>query len=544
MLTNRDQNICLWKKLRAIRLDRNTDLAAVPIPAPEQCVELLVVVGEKLDQLGRKNCGAAMSSAALEIRLNAPLRARQNRSLVYAGTLALGDSVLCALLFALSARLVDHANAASRVLWDFAPVPMTIALLALMGSYRRLPVKWSREYRTLVTGTALGFAAGATIAALRGAGEDIAARFVLAWLLTLFALLLVRSVCRSFTAKTPSQDTLPVVILGTSTCAHSLYLALAKRERAKGKAEPGVRIAAIFAEGAEEWPEIKGRDIVVGAPQWAKNFVECCAISHGIVAIPAECDLATEELFGKSVEIFRHLFVAPQIARRPTTLATRSMDRRELGLLVGANLDERETGPLKRAFDLVGAITLGLMSLPFILVTALAIWLSSKGPVLYRQVRIGKGNRAFTTLKFRTMYIDAGERLHDYLRKDPSLQAEWASVHKLKEDPRVTVVGRFLRRFSLDELPQLWNVLVGDMSLVGPRPIVIREIEKYGSQYAAYERARPGLTGLWQVSGRNNTTYQERVNYDSFYVRNWSLRLDARIIVRTLRAVLSGAGAY
>jgi hypothetical protein len=122
-----------------------------------------------------------------------------------------------------------------------------------------------------VTGTALGFAAGATIAALRGAGEDIAARFVLAWLLTLFALLLVRSVCRSFTAKTPSQDTLPVVILGTSTCAHSLYLALAKRERAKGKAEPGVRIAAIFAEGAEEWPEIKGRDIVVGAPQWARN---------------------------------------------------------------------------------------------------------------------------------------------------------------------------------------------------------------------------------------------------------------------------------
>jgi len=485
-----------------------------------------------------------MSSAALWTGFNAPMPVRQNRSLVYAGTLALGDSLLCALLFALSARLVHHANGASRLIEDFAPVPVTIALLALMGSYRRLPVKWSREYTTLVTGTAFGFAASAMIAASRGVSEGIAARFALAWLLTLLALLLVRLLCRSFAAKDLRQETLPVVILGTSTCARSVYLALAKRERAERKVEPGVRVAAIFAEGAEEWPEVKGQDIVVGAPRWAKSFVECCAIPYGIVAIPPECDVATEELFGKSVEIFRHLFVAPQIARRPTTLAARSADGRELGLLVGADLDERETGHLKRAFDLVGAITLGLVSLPFILVAALAIWLGSKGPILYRQVRIGKGNRAFTTLKFRTMYIDAGERLHDYLRKDPSLRAEWTSVHKLKEDPRVTFIGRFLRRFSLDELPQLWNVLVGDMSLVGPRPIVIREIEKYGSQYAAYERARPGLTGLWQVSGRNNTTYQERVNYDSFYVRNWSLRLDARIIARTLRAVLSGAGAY
>jgi Undecaprenyl-phosphate galactose phosphotransferase WbaP len=397
---------------------------------------------------------------------------------------------------------------------------------------------------TLVTGTTLGFAAGATLAAARGVSEVSGTRFVLAWLSTLLALLLVRLLRRSLTAKDRKQETLPIVILGTADCARGVYLALAKREHAKGKTEPGVRIAAIFAEGAEEWPEVKGQDIVVGAPQWAKSFVECCAIPYGIVAIPRECDLATEELFGKSVDIFRHLFVAPQIARRQTTLATRSIDGHELGLLVGANLDERKTGPLKRAFDLIGAISLGLVSMPFILVTALAIRLSSKGPILYKQVRIGKGNRAFTALKFRTMYIDAGERLHDYLRKDPSLRAEWASVHKLKEDPRVTFIGRFLRRFSLDELPQLWNVLVGDMSLVGPRPIVIREIEKYGNQYAAYERARPGLTGLWQVSGRNNTTYQERVNYDSFYVRNWSLRLDARIIARTLRAVLSGAGAY
>lgn len=117
-------------------------------------------------------------------------------------------------------------------------------------------------------------------------------------------------------------------------------------------------------------------------------------------------------------------------------------------------------------------------------------------------------------------------------------------VHKLKNDPRVTPVGRLLRRFSLDELPQLWNILVGDMSLVGPRPIVIAEIEKYGLHYAAYEAVRPGLTGLWQVSGRNDTTYEERVRLDSHYVENWSLVMDSRILLRTVSAVVSGVGAY
>lgn len=150
----------------------------------------------------------------------------------------------------------------------------------------------------------------------------------------------------------------------------------------------------------------------------------------------------------------------------------------------------------------------------------------------------------FRALKFRTMFVDSPDRLAHYLERDPALRAEWESVHKLKDDPRVTPVGRFLRRFSLDELPQIWNVLVGDMSLVGPRPIVVSEIERYGLDYAAYEAVRPGLTGLWQVSGRNDTTYQQRVDFDSYYVRNWTLRLDAQILVRTFRAVISGVGAY
>ena len=142
------------------------------------------------------------------------------------------------------------------------------------------------------------------------------------------------------------------------------------------------------------------------------------------------------------------------------------------------------------------------------------------------------------------MVVDADKVLQDYLDKHPELREEWERDHKLKNDPRVTLVGRVLRKTSLDELPQIWNVFKGEMSLVGPRPIVDDEIEKYGDTFNRYKRVLPGITGLWQVSGRNNTTYQERVNYDEYYVQNWSLRFDLYILLRTVRTVLFREGAY
>jgi lipopolysaccharide/colanic/teichoic acid biosynthesis glycosyltransferase len=142
------------------------------------------------------------------------------------------------------------------------------------------------------------------------------------------------------------------------------------------------------------------------------------------------------------------------------------------------------------------------------------------------------------------MARDADSILMQALGKDPQLRAEWERDHKLKNDPRVTSIGRILRKTSLDELPQLWNILIGDMSVVGPRPIVKQEIAKYGDTFNDYCMVRPGLTGLWQVSGRNNTTYEERVRFDEYYVRNWSLWLDLFIIFRTIKTVAFGEGAY
>lgn len=206
-------------------------------------------------------------------------------------------------------------------------------------------------------------------------------------------------------------------------------------------------------------------------------------------------------------------------------------------------LDERRQR-LKRFLDVAVAGLLLLPAIPIGALIALAIRLETRGPVFFAHTRIGKGRRHFRLWKFRSMVADAPAALEGHFRKHPADRIEWARSHKLKDDPRVTRVGRWLRRSSLDELPQVWNVLRGEMSMVGPRPIVEAEVPKYGPALSLYTEVRPGLTGLWQVSGRNDTTYRERIELDSEYVRNWSLCMEARVLLKTVSVVLFGHGAY
>ncbi len=199
---------------------------------------------------------------------------------------------------------------------------------------------------------------------------------------------------------------------------------------------------------------------------------------------------------------------------------------------------------LKRAFD----ILLVLLSLPILLpvvalISALVV-LSSPGPVFYSHRRIRQNGAFFSMWKFRTMCVNSAEVLEDYLTSHPEARAEWTRTHKLKRDPRVTPVGLFLRRYSMDELPQVWNVMRGQMTLVGPRPIVAAEVEKYGDDFYHYCRVKPGLTGLWQVSGRSELTYPQRVALDCDYVERWSLRRDVVILLRTFSSVANKDGAY
>ena len=196
----------------------------------------------------------------------------------------------------------------------------------------------------------------------------------------------------------------------------------------------------------------------------------------------------------------------------------------------------------KAVFDVVGAALLLAVLTPLLLIIA-ALVRRDGGPALYAHRRLGMGGRSFSCLKFRTMVVDGDAVLADALARDPALAAEWAAARKLRNDPRVTPIGRILRKTSLDELPQLFNVLRLDMSLVGPRPIVSNEVPFYGADIAHYCAGRPGLTGLWQVSGRSNTSYQRRVQLDVWYVNNWTLWSDIVVLLKTIPAVVAGDGA-
>ena len=181
---------------------------------------------------------------------------------------------------------------------------------------------------------------------------------------------------------------------------------------------------------------------------------------------------------------------------------------------------------------------------PVLFVLAAVVRLTSPGPVFFSHRRICMDGSFFSMWKFRTMCVNSAEVLEQYLAQHPEARAEWKLTHKLKHDPRVTAVGLIMRRLSLDELPQVWNVLSGRMSLVGPRPIVAAEVEKYGEYFQHYCRVKPGVTGLWQVSGRSKLSYEDRVKLDCEYVNHWTLLRDGRIMVATLRSVVNQDGAY
>jgi Undecaprenyl-phosphate galactose phosphotransferase WbaP len=243
-------------------------------------------------------------------------------------------------------------------------------------------------------------------------------------------------------------------------------------------------------------------------------------------------------------ETFEHIMVMPNL----NGVTNSAVVARDLSGTLAVEIKHNLLNPwaqrLKRALDLFGAVVGGFFICPLLLTIAVLIKLDSPGRVLFGHRRLGAKDEHFLCWKFRTMHVDAERMLNECLQRHPNLQAEWEQNHKLRDDPRVTRIGRFLRKTSLDELPQLWNVLRVEMSLAGPRPIVDAEVSKYDKDYELYRRIRPGMSGFWQVSGRSEVDYKERVALDSYYVRNWSVWLDVIILVRTVKIVLFDRGAY
>lgn len=244
----------------------------------------------------------------------------------------------------------------------------------------------------------------------------------------------------------------------------------------------------------------------------------------------------------------------PEVVARPTLardaylhfdtpLTVDDVSTMEIAGQVGVTIPLSLERFLKRAFDMVGALLLAVVFSPLI-VGILITMRRNGGTAIFRHRRVGRNGELFECLKFRTMVPDAEQVLRELLSSDRSLREEWDRDHKLRDDPRVTRLGKFLRSTSLDELPQLWNVFKGEMSLVGPRPVTREELLRYGRNMLLYMMVKPGITGLWQVSGRSNTDYRRRVAIDVCYVRNQSVLLDIWILLKTTFVVLGRRGAY
>jgi Undecaprenyl-phosphate galactose phosphotransferase WbaP len=267
-------------------------------------------------------------------------------------------------------------------------------------------------------------------------------------------------------------------------------------------------------------------------------------VSRALIALPEN----SPALLLRKLEAFESMFPKLMLVNDAFSHYSLSTAAQDLGGALSMEVRRNLLDPLprmiKRAIDLALLSMIAPVVLPLTFLLGALACVGSRGSMFYRHRRIGRGNSTIHVWKIRTMHQDSDAVLQKALASDPMLHAEWLSSRKLLRDPRVTPVGRILRRTSLDELPQLWNVLRGEMSLVGPRPIVDEEVDLYGDRFDLYCRVTPGLTGLWQVSGRSRMSVDERVRLDSYYVKNWSPWLDLHILARTTKVVITGEGAY
>ena len=305
--------------------------------------------------------------------------------------------------------------------------------------------------------------------------------------------------------------------------------------------ELGLKIVGFLCEGDEE-PGNKWAKL--GDLSELENVLGKVQVDEIIIALPKGSRLKQFEILTRAEALVSKVSVLPELFDADKLNIEVDKVNRYFLLSFHNNLMKPTNRFVKNVFEILSLLLAIPIWLPLMIALALAVKLSSPGPALFRQTRVGRAGKEFSCLKFRTMGVDAEDQLIRFLQDNPQAREEWESERKLKNDPRITAVGHFLRKTSLDELPQIINILKGEMSLIGPRPIVSEEVEMYSENFKYYTSVCPGLSGLWQVSGRNDIDYRQRVMLDIFYVRNWSLWLDFMILLRTVPIVLRKDGAY
>lgn len=431
--------------------------------------------------------------------------------------------------------------------FPYGIVFLTIILQGVHGLYPGVGVQYPAEFRGILR-TSMFVSLGAGFALIARA-EPAPFQFF-SWLtmsvLLFLGLASLRPIARQ-KLKRYNWWTQPVAIIGSGERAMRLV------RRIDGLGHEGFRAAGLISDLGQTWST--SNSVAVFSSRVSLRWLGPQRELDLILKSESICRVAVadrETVGWRDFHCFHgipHIMLPGDLGQQPIERMRMRENSGEVEICCDTSLVNPMALSIKRVMDLflVGVAAPAWLFVMGMVAVAMACF--DPGPIFYRQRRVGRYGEQFDAIKFRSMVVDADQKLEDYLNSHPEMRAEWQATHKLQDDPRVTKVGAFLRKSSLDELPQLFNVLRGEMSLVGPRPIVDsgnydREyIQEHPDVYELYRMVRPGITGLWQVSGRNQTSYKERVYYDRFYLHNWSLSQDFFILWRTIKTALFREGA-
>jgi Undecaprenyl-phosphate galactose phosphotransferase WbaP len=458
--------------------------------------------------------------------------------------LALSDGLVVLILTYLATAAMVSMGAVVSIgtsgLWGIvlAAVSLCIVTFYVAGLYRNVGMHPVEELERVVTTTAIVFITLLWIFVWRN--DQAVWGEIVSLCITGFACILVlpswRHLLRCRLGKTDWWRK-PVVIIGSPDRADSLF------DELEEEGHLGWRPVGCILDFHENWDHDRVSKRCLGVEEELPQIAEKHDVFWGMIDTNAMLPSDVQGFMDRNHRALPNIVSVTGNAG-DTTLLTRGLAcGNSPGVHFRSMLSLLLPSLLKRTFDFTVATLILLLLAPLLAVLAIAVRLGSPGPIFYSQERIGLHGRTFRIWKFRSMVQNADYLLRRLMEENHQVRDEWQRTQKLSRDPRITGIGRFLRKTSLDEIPQLFNVLTGSMSLVGPRPMERNEPEKYGDVYWLYIRTRPGITGLWQVNGRNKTSYEERLRYVSFYVRNWSIWLDWYILLRTFRVVVLCEGA-
>ncbi len=419
--------------------------------------------------------------------------------------------------------------------WPYLPV--FILIFQILNLYPGVSLAPAEELKRFTIGSFM--AHGGIIMSRYIEDNDwdaITAALIVSFFFSTVILIVARNITHLLLFKTKLGG-IPAVVYGSGTTGKLVV------DRLLGSIRTGYVPVLILDDDPASGDNYRGIPIIhdtTAGPEIVRRY----KIRMAIVAMPKMDTTKLKRLLNYSVSAFRYNVLVPDFFNVTNIwMSVRDFDG-ILGFVTSHRLKMFWTLAIKRFMDLSLVIIGGIILLPLLLLIALLIKISSPGPVLYKHKRIGMNGKHFVAYKFRSMVVNSDEVLRQILDSDPEIKKEWEANYKLRNDPRITKIGKILRRTSFDEFPQLLNILKGEMSLVGPRPIIDAEIEKYGEDYQRIFSVKPGLTGLWQVSGRSDADYNERVSYDTYYLQSWSVWLDLWVLLKTFGVVIKGKGAY